>query len=134
MVLNKKMLKEMAVPVLFMAFIFVLSSIPILTDGGAGSIQALTDLNPVIQNLGHIPLYGVLVFLWLRFFDLARFPLKQVIIFSLLTTIAFGCFDEFHQSFVRGRHCDFLDVLLDSIGAVLGTAFFAGPWRKFSQK
>ncbi len=132
MVPTKDLLKTLAVPVLIMAAISVQSSIP--TDGGAGNIQVITNLNPVTQNVGHIPVYGLLVFFWLKFFNVARFPVHQMVCFSLLLTIAFGCFDEIHQGFVRGRDSDFYDILLNTAGAVLGTVFFMGPGRRFLKR
>jgi VanZ family protein len=42
---------------------------------------------------------------------------------SFLLTILYGVTDEFHQSFVPGRHASLLDLVADSFGALL----FA-PW------
>ena len=84
-------------PVVLMVLIFIESSIPM--DGGPDNIAFLTNLNPKIQNLLHIPLYGLLSFLWLRFFYAMGKSMKQIIFFSLIIAICYGCFDEFHQSF-----------------------------------
>ena len=40
---------------------------------------------------------------------------------SLLIGISFAILDEFHQSFVPGRHMSSIDMLFDSIGILFGT-------------
>lgn len=37
---------------------------------------------------------------------------------AVLIAVAYGAFDEFHQSFVAGRQSDFTDVIADAGGAV----------------
>lgn len=118
-------------PVLLMVLIFFESSIPM--DGGPDNIAFLTNLNPKIQNLLHIPLYGTLTFLWLRFFCASGKSIKQVIFYSLILAICYGCFDEFHQSFVRGRYGGLLDIYLNVVGAVLGVVLFVRPWKRFKK-
>jgi len=105
-------------PVLLMVLIFVESSIPM--DGGPHNIAFLTNLDPDLQNLLHIPLYGTLSFLWLKFFFRSGRPLKHAVVYSLIVTICYGCLDEFHQSFVPGRYGGLLDIYLDAGGSVLG--------------
>ena len=109
-------------PILLMILIFIESSIPM--DGGADNIAFLTNLDPNIQNLLHIPLYGTLAFLWLNFFCSSGKLTKQIVFYSLIITICYGCLDEVHQSFIKGRYGGLLDVYLNIIGAVAGTIFF----------
>lgn len=93
-------------------------------DGSPDNIAFLTNLDPTLQNLLHIPLYGTLAFLWLKSFSTSgRTPLRAVI-FALIITIGFGCLDEFHQSFVRGRYGGLMDIYLNIIGAIIGVAAF----------
>ena len=40
---------------------------------------------------------------------------------SLLIGISFAILDEFHQSFVPGRHMSSIDMLFDSLGILFGT-------------
>ncbi|WP_300462354.1 VanZ family protein [Desulfobacula sp.] len=109
-------------PLVLMILIFVESSIPM--DGGPDNIAFLTTLDPGIQNLLHIPLYGTLAVLWLRFFCGSGTLTRQMVVYSLVITICYGCLDEVHQSFVRGRYGGLLDVYLNIFGAVAGTIFF----------
>lgn len=119
--------KHLVWPCLFMGLIFIESSIPM--DGGPEDILFLTNLNPQIQNLLHIPLYGILAFLWMGYFSRAGIGERQMAVFSLLITIFYGCLDEIHQTFVPGRYGGLMDIYLDSIGAVLGVIVF----RRFRQ-
>jgi len=57
----------------------------------------------------------------------------QVVFYSLLIAISYGCFDEFHQFFVRGRYGGLLDIYLNVVGAVLGVALFMKPWKRFKK-
>ena len=109
-------------PVLFMGLIFLESSIPM--DGGPDNIEFLTNLDPSIQNVLHIPLYGALSFLWLWFFRASGKLTKKAVCYSLIITIFYGCFDEFHQSFVPGRYGGLLDIYLDAAGAITGALLF----------
>ena len=109
-------------PLVLMVLIFMESSIPM--DGGPDNIAFLTNLDPQIQNLLHVPLYGMLAFLWLQFFCGQRKLTKKIIFYSLVITICYGGLDEVHQSFVRGRYGGLLDVYLNVFGALAGTVFF----------
>ena len=126
--LEKKVNNRFIWPVLLMVLIFIESSIPM--DGGPNNIAFLTNFDPEIQNLLHIPLYGALAFLWLRFFCASGKMTKQAVFYSLIIVICYGCFDEFHQSFVRGRYGGLLDIYLNIVGAILGTVLFLKPWKR----
>jgi len=41
---------------------------------------------------------------------------------AVAITTAYGCSDEWHQSFVPGRDADLRDVWADAVGAVAGAA------------
>lgn len=115
--------KELYYPLLFMAIIFIESSIPM--DGGSGNIQMLTDLDPSIQNILHIPLYAALAMLWLHYFKRCSFSSKKMFVSAMVISILYGCMDEVHQTFVPGRYGGLLDIYLDILGALLGSlAFF----------
>lgn len=110
-------------PLILMGFIFIMSSIPM--DGGDDNIAFLTDLDPGLQNFLHIPLYGLLAFLWMPFFaDKGSRPFIRAVIFSLAVTIGYGCLDEIHQIFVPGRYGGLLDILLNSVGAAAGVGIY----------
>lgn len=105
-----------------MVAIFVLSSIP--GKGGGKAVRFIADLDPQLQNLLHIPLFALLQYLWLR--ALAAQGARGVGLFagSLLITLGYGVFDEFHQSFVPGRYASLTDLLLNLTGALVGVLVF----------
>jgi len=65
-----------------MVLIFIESSIPM--DGWPENVAFLTNPDPHVQNLLHIPLYGALTFLWLRFFGGTGKITKQVVLYGLI--------------------------------------------------
>jgi VanZ family protein len=92
-----------------MAAIFVLSAQSDLDSG-------LGVLDLVLRKLGHAFAFGSLTVLWwwtLR--PLTRNPLPAAAGIALLYAIS----DEYHQSFVEGRHGSAVDVVVDAIGIVV---------------
>jgi VanZ family protein len=115
-----------------MAVIFFLSS---QESGGAhGPIELL------LRKLAHVTEYAVLTFCWwraLRGLGVAG-ENRAAIVLAFGIALAYSASDEFHQTFVRGRHGTPVDVLIDSIGmtiaAVLASRLYArrrslGPSR-----
>ncbi len=120
--MKQKFSTQQWAPIVLMVLIFIESSIPM--DGGPDNIAFLTHLDPHFQNLLHIPLYGTLAFLWLGFFCVSGKPTLQMVCYSLIITICYGCLDEVHQSFVRGRYGGLLDICLNTVGAAAGSVCF----------
>lgn len=116
-------------PLLLMVFIFMESSIPM--DGGPGDIKFLTDLNPKLQNLLHIPLYACLSFLWFRAFLRSGANTAKGVVLALFITILYGCLDEVHQTFVPGRYGGLMDICLDTVGAISGVLILGAFKRSF---
>ncbi len=100
-------------PILYMVLIFILSSIPFSKSGGH------TLLRRALQNLLHIPLFGLLGYLWVRTFLKKAMESKKAFFYALLISIPYGAIDEIHQYFVPGRCCAFSDFLFDSFGCAL---------------
>jgi VanZ family protein len=70
-----------------------------------------------IKKMGHAIGYGLLALSYLYFF---KFDKKRYWLTWFLA-IVFATTDEFHQSFVAGRHASAFDVLVfDNFGAVFG--------------
>lgn len=113
MLLNKR---SIVLPILYMALIFVLSSIPMKED----ELTEYTLARQMFQNLLHIPLFGFLAFLWMRVFVKNKLQFKKALIYALLITVLYAAFDEFHQYFVPGRYATFSDFFLNVIGCLGG--------------
>ena len=103
-----------APPLALMAVIFVLSAQPDLSSG-------LGAFDLVLRKLAHMAEYGLLLFLLWR-------PLREVAEPRAAVGIAFGvavlyaASDEWHQSFVEGRHGTPVDVAIDAVGMALAAA------------
>ena len=97
-----------APPLALMAVIFALSAQPDLSSG-------LGTADLILRKLAHMAEYGLLVFLWWRALsDVA--PARLAVGLALAISILYAATDEYHQSFVEGRHGTPVDVLIDSVG------------------
>lgn len=69
--------------------------------------------------LAHAAAYGILcVFLALSFVPPRVASWNRVLLLTVLVT-AYGVTDEYHQSFVPGRHASAWDVLADGVGGLI---------------
>lgn len=78
----------------------------------------IDNLSYVVRKLAHISEYIVLGILMYNV--LYNYNIKDYRI-VLLLCVLYSCSDEFHQLFVPGRSGQVIDVLIDSIGIVIGT-------------
>jgi len=91
--------------VLWAAVIFALSSVPSLSTG-------LGTWDLVLRKLAHTAEYALLGALLIR--AIGR-PAVAILAGGL-----YAASDEIHQSFVRGRHGAWTDVLIDTVGVTIG--------------
>jgi hypothetical protein len=111
-------------PLLYMAGIFCLSSIP--DEGAANSaLNPLAWISPNIQNFFHLPLYGGLAIVW--FWALRHWVAESgyQYLLAILLTLGYGFLDEWHQTFVTGRFGSLTDVGFDFAGAVIGLLIYS---------
>ena len=73
-----------------------------------------------IDYIFHFAEYSILGFLLFRSITSDELLTFHPFYGSLLIGISFAILDEFHQSFVPGRHMSSTDVLFDSLGIVFG--------------
>lgn len=95
-------------PIALMGLIFTLSAQPDLNSG-------LGTIDLVGRKLVHATEYGLLYLLWRRALGWrgrARWIAAAI-------AIAYAITDEFHQTFVHGRHGAPTDVLIDSTGVLI---------------
>jgi VanZ family protein len=96
-------------PLILMGAIFLLSDQPSL-DSGLGLIDQ------VGRKVIHFAEYALLCFLWWR--PLARVTSPgRAVLFAFLLASGYAAIDEYHQSFVEGRHGTPVDWAIDSAGA-----------------
>jgi VanZ family protein len=96
-------------PLLLMGVIFVLSDQPSL-NSGLGAIDLIG------RKLIHFAEYALLCFLWWRALVTVTSP-GRAALFAFLLASGYAATDEYHQSFVDGRHGTALDWAIDSAGA-----------------
>lgn len=71
-----------------------------------------------IRKIAHITEYLILGFLT---FNLLKQYSVTNIYYAIGLSILYSCTDEFHQLFINGRSGSIRDVLIDSIGILIGT-------------
>ena len=98
-------------PVALMGLIFFLSAQPDLSSGlGAWDI--------LLRKLAHATVYAALTYLWWRALRAGSGPdPTRPLAAAWLIAIAYSATDEWHQTFVTGRHGSPADVLIDAAGA-----------------
>jgi VanZ family protein len=96
-------------PLALMAVIFFLSAQPSL-DSGLGLIDQIG------RKVLHFAEYALLCFLCWRALEPSTNPRRAVLLAFVLAS-AYAVTDEYHQSFVEGRHGTPVDWLIDSAGA-----------------
>ncbi|WP_392486280.1 VanZ family protein [Haloimpatiens sp. FM7315] len=75
--------------------------------------------NYIIRKIGHITEYMILSILLFKAlsFDFSK---KKTLIYTFFLSVLYACSDEFHQTFILGRSGQFTDVLIDSLGILIG--------------
>jgi VanZ family protein len=93
-------------PVVLMAVIFFLSAQPDLNSG-------LGTWDTVLRKLAHMTEYGLLWWLWWRALGFRATAVAVAI------AVVYAATDEYHQTFVEGRHGSPVDVAIDCAGIAL---------------
>ncbi len=107
-----------------MIAIFLFSSLP------GKNMPVVVNLDYVIKKTGHVIGYGMLSLSYFHFFK--RDPKRAWL--AWLLAVLYAATDEFHQSFVPGRHASILDVLVfDNFGAALALYFYRRKYEKENQ-
>jgi VanZ family protein len=109
----------MVMPLSYMAFLFILSSIP---DTGAATSLAqrfVAMIPPTVQDLLHIPAYGVLVLLWTSALRARGLAERWSLCAALPLASACGGMIEIYQAWVPGRIPSVVDFLCNAVGILL---------------
>lgn len=78
------------------------------------------------DKIAHAAAYALLAFLFARALA-GTFPKRSLLSMAssaALIATAYGALDEFHQTFVPGRHGCIWDAVADGVGALLGASSF----------
>lgn len=111
-----RFLKYWVPPLVWMSFIFFLSSRQSVTITGTFTVDFV-----IFKGL-HMIEYGFLYFLLFRaFYSLKnkQLGLETKYILALIFAVVYAASDEFHQTFVASREGTIRDILIDTAGIVL---------------
>lgn len=99
---------------LMMAVIFTASSFP------KAEMPHFGGWEWPVKKSGHILEYALLAAAYLRGLRHGRKAGARDLLLAVCLAALYGATDEFHQLFVAGRGAALTDVLIDTVGAVLG--------------
>jgi len=99
--------------------IHTLSATKLMT--GQDKAQSRT-VHYVVRKGAHFISYMILGALLMALCKSYLLPSRLAALVALVVSVLYASGDEWHQSFVPGRSCQFSDVLLDGVGAAVGIA------------
>lgn len=106
--------------------IFYLSSIPNLQS----ALPSWQDM--ILRKAAHIFVFFILTYFLISSFVKYK---RAYIYFVIVAVIAYAFIDEYHQVFVPFRYGTAKDILIDSVGVLLGTALYSNlPPNKLFKK
>lgn len=80
----------------------------------------INRIEKVIRKIAHFSIYTVVGILVMALISTYQIKEKNRIIISTIIGIIYACSDEIHQSFVPGRSPMITDVMIDTMGVILG--------------
>lgn len=99
----------------------IITRIPQIQEKGQNERETIIlRVEKVIRKIAHFSIYtavGLLLMALLSTFEMKE---KNRIIMSLIIGIIYACSDEIHQSFVPERSPMITDVMIDTMGVMLG--------------
>jgi VanZ family protein len=109
-------------PLLLMGAIYFVSDQPSLNSG-------LGVIDLIGRKLIHMAEYALLTYLWWRALVSVTSPRRAALLAFALAS-AYAVTDEYHQTFVEGRHGSPVDWAIDSVGAAAAALRLrSGPVR-----
>lgn len=109
--MNSNLLTRWLPLLLWMGAIFTLSHQP------SDTIPQFGVWDLLFKKGAHFGAYALLALLALRVTAVGKRPFTHhPLLFAFLITLLYAISDEFHQTFVPGRHGRFADVLIDAAG------------------
>lgn len=99
----------------YMGLIFIASVIPDIE----ATHRFLRIVPGNVQNMLHMPAYGLLAFLWILTLRTYGFTERSSILVATVISLAYGAGLELIQAYVPGRSCSVIDFIRDLVGAVV---------------
>lgn len=88
-----------------------------------GEISSQISNNTLTRKIGHILEYFALSFFFTAFLTNFFYITKNkiiIIFYSFLFITIYASLDEFHQTFIANRNGSITDIIIDTIGGILG--------------
>lgn len=82
----------------------------------------VNKLNKPLRKVMHFTIYLILSILVLN--ALNNFNIKNKTIITIIFCLIYALTDEYHQTFINGRTGQLSDVLIDTLGSILGTIIY----------
>ena len=126
---NKRLVLAWTLLILWMLFIFIMSSFNgVMSSNQSGSIAVLIynlfdisdteKVSLIVRKCAHVSEFFILGILVINL--VSKYNVKHIYFISFIICVLYSSSDEFHQLFVPGRSGQVTDVLIDLIGVVLG--------------
>ncbi|QQS38108.1 MAG: VanZ family protein [Ignavibacteriales bacterium] len=109
---NKKLLIYFPL-IVYWIILFISTSLPLESVPSVG----LSD--KLMHTVAYTGL-GILLYLTLMFQNKVEMLKTSPAIFTFLIGMIYAGIDELHQLLIPGRKCDFIDILADTLGIVVG--------------
>lgn len=93
--------------------------------------------NALVRKLAHVVLFALFAFATSSFIKGANstiFPTRALAIYPIVATAIYAMIDEVHQLTVPGRSSQVSDIIIDILGATIGTLLYIAIfcfWRIF---
>ena len=124
---NKRLVLAWTLLILWMLFIFIMSSFNgVMSSNQSGSIAVLIynlfDISDtekvsfIVRKCAHVSEFFILGILVINL--VSKYNVKHIYLISFIICVLYASSDEFHQLFVPGRSGQVTDVLIDLIGTI----------------
>ena len=130
---NKRLVLAWTLLILWMLFIFIMSSFNgVMSSNQSGSIATLIynlfDISDtekvsfIVRKCAHVSEFFILGILVINL--ISKYNVKNSYLLSFFVCVLYASSDEFHQLFVPGRSGQVADIFIDLIGVVLGLSIY----------
>lgn len=94
--------------------------------------KIINKLNKPLRKCVHFTVYLILAILIAN--ALIKINIRNKMLITIITCILYAITDEYHQTLVSGRTGQFIDVLIDTAGSVLGLIIYTKIIQKRDKK
>ena len=130
---NKRLVLAWTLLILWMLFIFIMSSFNgVMSSNQSGSIATLIynifnisdteKVSFIVRKCAHVSEFFILGILVINL--ISKYNVKNSYLLSFFVCVLYASSDEFHQLFVPGRSGQVADIFIDLIGVVLGLSIY----------